>query len=107
MLIEMQDAVKKVFVHGEILAYITELTEKTRTADLVSLGVSTRGAISLASLCRSYAAINGRTFVIPDDVQTMLPYVYQHRIIHRGRGNTAALLQEIIAGTKVPSENWG
>jgi MoxR-like ATPase len=104
----MQEAVRNVFIHEELLGYIVELTEKTRASASVVLGVSTRGAIALANLCRAYAALCGRAYVLPDDVQLLLPYSYAHRIIHRGgsAGYTADLLREIIADTKVPSENY-
>ena len=107
-LIEIQEVVKTVFVHDELLAYIVELAEKTRASDAVLLGVSTRGAIALAYLCRAYAAIHGREFVRPDDIQRLLPFVCAHRIIHRS-GSIAhvhSLLREVIKDTKVPSEDY-
>jgi len=107
-LLSIQASVKKVFIHDELIKYIVEMTEKTRYSDAVILGVSTRGAIALARLCRAYAAVKGRTYVLPDDIQQLLPYAYSHRIIHRSgaeRG-TKELLQKIIAETKVPSERF-
>jgi len=107
-LLSMQKAVRSVFLHDDLIAYIVELTEKTRTADSVSLGVSTRGAMALAGLCRAYAALNGREYVMPDDIQTLLPYVYAHRILHRrgDAGYAQELLQKNAASTPVPSETW-
>jgi len=110
VLLEIQQAVKTVFIHDDLIGYIVELTEKTRTADSVILGASTRGAIALACLCRAYAALCGREYVLPDDVQLLLPYAYAHRIIHRGgaAGYANDLLRDIITETTVPSENyWG
>jgi len=106
-LLKIQETVKSVFVHDELLTYIVALTEKTRTADGIVLGVSTRGAIVLTNLCRAYAALCGREFVMPDDVQLLLPYAYTHRIISRmGSGHEAELVQSIINETTVPSETW-
>jgi len=107
-LTEIQETVNKIFIHEELLGYIVELTERTRTSGTVILGVSTRGAIMLAKLCRAYAALSGREFVLPDDIQMLLPYAYSHRIIRRGgtEGDTEELLQGIIKDTKVPSENF-
>ncbi|MCL2424992.1 MAG: MoxR family ATPase [Oscillospiraceae bacterium] len=107
-LLSIQASVKNVFVHDELLDYIVELTEKTRTSESVILGVSTRGAIALARLCRAYAALSGRSYVLPDDIQTLLPYAYIHRIIHRSGavGDTEELLEKIIKETTVPSENY-
>jgi MoxR-like ATPase len=108
-LLNIQKVVKTVFIHDELLYYIVKLTEKTRTADEVVLGVSTRGTISLMNLSRAYAAINGRKFVIPDDVQMLFPFAYAHRIIHRRAiaEYTFELLDRIIKDVKVPSEDWG
>lgn len=107
-LTKIQAAVKSVFIHDDLLAYMVELTEKTRAADSVILGVSTRGVIALASLCRAYSALQGREFVTPDDVQLLIPYVYAHRIIHRSSavGYPLNLLRDIISDTKTPSENY-
>jgi len=107
-LLDIQEAVNKIFIHDELLNYIVELTEKTRTSNKVILGVSTRGALALAKLCRAYASLCGRAFVLPDDIQLLLPYVYSHRIIRRGgtEGDTGELLKGIINDTKVPSENY-
>ena len=107
-LLEIQNAVKSVYMHDDLIGYIVELTEKTRTAGAVVLGVSTRGAIALANLCRSFAAISGRDHVLPDDVQRLIPYAYSHRLIHRGGtiDHSTNLLRDIIADVKVPSENY-
>ena len=107
-LTQIQETVNKIFIHEELLGYIVELTEKTRISSAVVLGVSTRGAIMLAKLCRAYAALSGREYVLPDDIQLLLPYAYMHRIKRRGGTDedTEELLQGIIRDTKVPSENY-
>jgi len=107
-LTNIQATVNKVFIHEELLDYIVELTEKTRVSGIVLLGVSTRGALALAKLCRAYAALNGREYVLPDDIQLLLSYAYSHRIICRSgiEGDADELLNGIIKDTKVPSENY-
>jgi len=107
-LTDIQETVSRIFIHEELLGYIVELTEKTRLLNTVILGVSTRGAIMLAKLCRAYAALSGREYVLPDDIQLLLPYAYAHRIIRRGgtEGDAEELLGAIIRDTKVPSENY-
>ena len=105
-LLEAQKAVRDVHVHPELVAYIVELTEMTRATERVTLGASTRGGIALAGMCRAYAAICGRGFVIPDDVQFLLPYVYAHRLIYRGGDSPFDLLGEIMRSVKTPSEDW-
>jgi MoxR-like ATPase len=107
-LLDIQESIKTVYIHDDLLGYIAELCEKTRSSASVTLGVSTRGAIALANLSRSQAALHGREFVLPDDIQTLFPYVCSHRIIHRGGSDafTQNLLNDIIADTKVPSEDY-
>ena len=107
-LLEMKRAVETVFIHDDLLSYIVELTEQTRTAGSAVLGVSTRGAVALKTLCMSYAALCGRDYVLPDDIQLLLPYVYAHRMIMRtgSAGNAGELLKNITEGIKVPSEDY-
>ncbi|MDR1704304.1 MAG: MoxR family ATPase [Clostridiales bacterium] len=110
-LLAMQEAVQKIYVHEEIYGYIVDLAEKTRASDAVSLGVSSRGSLALMNVSKALAALQGREYVIPDDVQRLAPYVFSHRIIMRGaihnRGTeTLELVRDIIAGTRVPVEEW-
>ena len=104
-------SVDDIFIHDDVYAYIVALAEATRDHASIQLGISTRGAISLAKLSRVHALIQGREFVTPSDVQFLLPYVFSHRIMLRGglHGRTSkvqALLEEIVASVKTPVENW-
>lgn len=110
-LLEAQALVKNVYIHDELCGYITRLAEKTRSHEACALGVSPRGTIALARCCQSYAAIQGRLFVTPDDVKHLLPYVFGHRIILRGgmKGREARItevLAHIVSDEPVPTENW-
>lgn len=107
----MQEAVKAVHVHKDILDYIVKITEKTREHESVALGVSTRGALNLAKAAQAYAALSGRDFVIPDDVKLLTPHVFRHRMILRGgvRGRETlnrSVLDEILASVPIPTEDW-
>ena len=104
-------SISDVFIHDDVYGYIVALAEATRDHASIQLGVSTRGAISLAKLSRVYAAINGREFVTPSDVQFLLPYVFSHRVMLRGglhgrNSKVQALLEEIMSSIKAPVENW-
>lgn len=108
-LIEMREAVKRVFVHDEVCRYIVELAEATRSHEAVALGVSTRGCIALARISQAAAAMEGREFITPDDVKNLVPAVFKHRLILRGnRRDTSAakLISEILDSIKVPVEDW-
>jgi len=105
-LIDMQASVKTVYVHQELLDYIIEITEATRRHDRITLGVSSRGAVALMRASQAYAAVNNRSYVIPDDIKYLAKHVFAHRLIMRGVSGAAGVIGDILAETKVPVENW-
>jgi len=78
-----QEAVREVFVKPELRDYIARLVGRTRGNPEVALGASTRGTINLFHASQALAAVQGRTFVIPDDIKTLAESVLAHRIILR------------------------
>jgi len=106
ILLEMRKSADDVFIHDDILNYIVGLTEMTRNNERVRLGVSSRGAIAATRMAKAYAAVNGRGFVTPDDVKTVLPYVFSHRMIVGYSRNAADIIDEILSGVTVPTERW-
>jgi MoxR-like ATPase len=78
-----QSAVREVFVKPELRDYIARLVGRTRTSPEVALGASTRGTLNLYHASQAYAALLGRTYVIPDDVKVLAEPVLAHRIILR------------------------
>lgn len=79
-LLEMQEEVRQVFVHRVIYAYIVELSRYTRNTPLLELGLSTRGSLALSAMVRAQAYMQGRNFVIPDDVSAVFADVARHRL---------------------------
>ena len=107
---EMQAKVRKVFIHDCVYGYITDLADATRRHASVALGLSTRGALSLARLAQAYAATDGREFVTPQDIQRLMPYVFAHRLALKGgikNRRDGTLLEEVISEVKTPTEDWG
>ena len=94
-----QSAVREVFVKPELREYIARLVGRTRGNPEVALGASTRGTLNLYHASQAYAAVQGRTYVIPDDVKTLAEPVLAHRIILRPnaemQGQSAA---KLVAG---------
>jgi len=80
-LLGMQRNVRQVYVDETIKKYIVDLAHATRVHSSVYLGVSPRGSIALMRASQSYAYINGRDYVIPDDVQYLVKVVFAHRLI--------------------------
>ena len=78
----LQNCSESIYVHDEIADYIVSLVRLTRSKDdLVSLGASPRGSISLYKGAQAWAMYNNRDYVVPEDVQKMAPYILQHRIM--------------------------
>ncbi|MGC6425729.1 MAG: AAA family ATPase [Akkermansiaceae bacterium] len=79
-IIEAQKMTAQVKVVPEVVDYAVRLTRFTREAPGLSLGVGTRGAISLVQLAKAYAVIAGRGYVIPDDIKSAALPVFRHRV---------------------------
>ncbi|MDR1569415.1 MAG: MoxR family ATPase [Oscillospiraceae bacterium] len=107
-LLDAQLLSARVECSNEVLSYIVALAERTRAAEGVQLGVSTRGALALTRAAQAYAAMQGRAFITPDDVQALAGVVFAHRIIVRGTygrsGAAEAVVEEALRAVPVPRE---
>jgi MoxR-like ATPase len=107
--LEAQQAVRGVYVNPVLESYIVSLVHATRRHEAIELGASPRATMALYRTSQALAAIEGRGFVLPDDVKRVAVPVMGHRIIPstrtrlRGRNN-AALLQEVLDSVPVPVE---
>ena len=105
---EMKAQFPMVRVHKDVLSYMMDIIEKTRTESRFVTGVSTRGAIALYKASQAKAALEGRDYVIPEDVLAVAPYVLSHRIISKGAESFAdakLYLNRMIETIPVPMEN--
>ena len=80
-IIQLKQGVENVFVHDNIVSYITRIVRQTRVNSNIRVGASPRGALSLLKLAKAMAFIDGRTFVNPDDVKSLAKDVLAHRIL--------------------------
>lgn len=106
-LAEMIEEVKNVYVDKKIYMYITALTEATRNSEYIKLGISPRGALALAGIVKAEAYIQGRDFVIPEDIDKLFVDVCQHRIVEHPKARLedktkADILKEILKVTEAP-----
>lgn len=106
-LLSMQKEVKGVFVDDTIKQYIISIVTRTRNHPQIYLGVSPRGSIALMQASKSYAYIQGRDFVLPDDIQFLVPFVFSHRMILQSQArydgvNAEEIISSILSDTKVP-----
>lgn len=106
-LIHLQEQVKNVSVDFTMKGYIVDLANKTRVDTYVYLGVSPRASIALMRASQAYALLQGRDYVIPDDIQYLLPFVFGHRVILRPEArydgiSSEEVLSRIVKRTPVP-----
>jgi len=104
----MQRAARAVTVSDDILAYVTRLAVASREHPLLSLGVSPRGALSLMRMAKACAYLNGRDFVIVEDVWSVFTDVCAHRVLlsqkARLEQRTAAeVTEELLRAVPVPN----
>ena len=81
--IEIQQAVSRVTVRDELVMYILSIVGATRDHDDIELGVSTRGSLMLYRAAQALALVEGRGYVVPDDIKTLVVPVLGHRITVR------------------------
>ena len=102
-----REAVRRVLVADEVLAYIVDVVAATRTSPSLQLGVSPRGATALLATARSWAWLTGRGYVTPDDVKAMARPTLRHRIALRPEAELEGatpdgVLDGILAAVPVP-----
>jgi MoxR-like ATPase len=105
--LKAQEDVRKIYVSPGVKRYIVEITRRTREFPEVYLGASPRGSLTLYRSCQARAALNGREYVLPDDVKALAEASLGHRVIlgpaARLRDlSTTEVVQEIISGVPVP-----
>ncbi len=110
-ILEAQRDVKAVFVHPVLMEYIVTIVEETRRHDNVDLGVSPRGCLSLMKAAQAFAAIQGRSFVLPDDIKAVSLSVLRHRLILKSmarleEGAETEIVEEILNRVPVPTEDF-
>jgi MoxR-like ATPase len=106
-LLRMQEAVKGVHMDDLVKQYIVTLIGRTTTHSDVYLGSSPRGALALYRASQARAAIQGRDFVLPDDVKALAAAALSHRIILNPASrvkdiSAEGIVNEIVQSTPVP-----
>lgn len=104
---QIQDTIAKVRIEDQIVKYIAQITNKTRNHAKLYLGGSPRASLNLLKASKAFAAIRGRDFVIPDDIQFIAPHVFNHRLILTPEAEmegltTEDIIKEIMHEIEVP-----
>ena len=103
---QMQSAIKEVYVDQAVAEYIVRLVNATREHPDVYLGASPRGSINLYRSAQAFAAMEGRDYVIPDDVKSLAVAILAHRLIVKSQASLREIdpdriVREILAAVPV------
>ncbi len=103
----MQASVEEVYVDPDVRRYMVDLVAATRRHHQVVVGVSPRGSLALLKLARAWAAIQGREFVIPDDIQAFTQPTLAHRLLldpslWGSKKTENAVIEEVVSSVPVP-----
>ena len=107
----MQQEYKNVYIHPELMNYMVQIIQATRTSAEIVSGVSPRGTLALLKAVRAYAFIKGRDYVVPEDIKLLCSPVLAHRLVFprgsQGRIAGIRMIEKIMNQIPVPTENWG
>ncbi|MDO7905514.1 MoxR family ATPase [Paenibacillus sp. JX-17] len=103
----IQKEIRLVFMDEAVTSYLLDIVRSTREHPSVLLGASPRASLAFMQAAKAFAFLQGREYVIPDDVKTLAPHVLGHRILLRpearlDHANSAAVLQTILQRVSVP-----
>lgn len=107
-LIAIRNQVSEVYVHNHVYAYIAKLMQATRENPYVELGVSPRGTIACSRMAMAWAFLQGRDYVIPEDVANIFQDVAGHRLVLNTKARVAKVstenvLKEILGSVSQPT----
>lgn len=100
--------VLQVACNERISEYIVRIAEETRNSEYIRLGASPRASLALYRAGRAYALLNGRSYVLPDDVKFLAPYVLSHRLLLSPKGKSVMetpenALEQVLRNVAVPT----
>jgi MoxR-like ATPase len=107
LLEQAQQELKAVAVEQALFSYIVQIARRTREWPSLSLGASPRAAVSLMAVSKALAAMDGRDYVIPDDIKAAARPVLRHRIVLRPEADLEGItpdqvLQDVLRAVEVP-----
>ncbi|EEV5132111.1 MoxR family ATPase [Listeria monocytogenes] len=108
-LLDLKNKAKQVFIDDVLKNYIIRLVDATRKHPSVVLGISPRGSLAFMQAAQAFALIEGRDYVIPDDIQYLAPYIFTHRLILKSEAyyneeTAESIIASILKNTSVPVE---
>lgn len=106
-LLQMQDQVKQIHVDDKVLGYLSKVVDATRKHSLITLGVSPRGTLALMDMSKAHAFVQGRIYVLPEDIKAVAGAVLAHRLLLNGKARMSHtteedVVEEILGKVAVP-----
>jgi len=100
---DLQKAVHRIHVADPALDYLQEILAYTRIPDRYQQGLSPRAGLGLLAVAKAWAFLEGRDYLLPDDIQQLLPAVAGHRLQNTQPGNhKQTLIKDLIEAIPVP-----
>lgn len=110
-LIRLQEQCREIYVHNDLLNYIVEVIHATRKHGKVENGVSPRGTLAFVRASQGYAMVQGRDYVVPEDIKAVAVPVLAHRLSltaeEDGARAARQVIESVLAGVPLPTEDWG
>ncbi len=103
----IQEEVRSVYIHDDLIQYIVDFITRTRKTLQLTLGASPRASIMVMEAAKAYAYLEGRGFVIPEDILCLLPHMLPHRLLVSSEGriqNTdpVKIVEDLMKIVKIP-----
>ena len=103
----MRQAVESVHVEPDLEGYIAEIVQETRSDRHVAVGASPRGSLAFLKMARAHAALEGRDYILPDDIKYFAGPVLNHRLILQPefwltKQVAEKVIEDVIQRVKVP-----
>ena len=108
-IVEIRKLLNEVKIHDDLIKYIAQVCEVTRADSGTYMGVSPRGSLALLKAAKTSALIDGRDYVLPDDIKKLITPVLLHRILFINRKDKTSreqYLNALVSRIEVPSENF-
>lgn len=110
VLSELQKACRDVYVHKELMEYLVSVVQATRKHAKIENGVSPRGTLAYLRASQAYAMVQGRDYVVPEDLKAVAVPVLAHRIsLQSGISDSRTarqVISDILQQVPVPTEDW-
>ena len=103
---QLQEACRQVYLHNDLKDYIVKLVQATRKEG-VQQGISPRGTLAFLRASQGYALMQGRDYVVPEDIKKVAVPVLQHRLImDMGEQQKISYIQGLLQSVALPTEDW-